>query len=692
MANLTDIKAKLLLDNKDFNSKLKGSENKVGDFSKVIGKIGVAIAAAFAAKAVGEFALKMSSLSVDVANVSRAFNRLEGVNLSELRKATGGMLSDMELMKKSNMAKNLGLDVKKLGTFFEFAAIRAAETGESVDYLVNSIVTGIGRKSKMIMDNLGISAADLADEMAKVGDFATASANLIEREMGKTNTTIEDTIKGVDSIQASWSNVLDWFATSGFFSYLNTQLIGVSKIINLVTGANEKYSDELINQRTELNLLVGVATNVNTSEKTRLDTIKQIQIVYPNFIGNIDAEKVSNELLTTTLEDVNAQYRIKIKQILAEEKSAPIRKNILDGYNREYEVLRLIGEAEKKREPYRSQNIAAHESEIELIKDERKELEGQLKTIDETIDKWIDLGEAAGDYFAGGLGGGGVLDEHITDLTTINGIDEEIARIEILRKDASYEQAQYYALQLKILKEMKEVFDTLGSDKITMPSISGPDTTGGGAPDSIEPRSETEGIQSFLPDQEMSTEELEAYMEKLEELGELALEVGAAVEYGFNQIGESIIGSLNLASDGMEGFLKVLLETAVKLIAMALATSIANAIAGGSAAGAAAGTAAPILTPIFIATLIAGVLTAFAAIPSFAEGGIVSGPTLGLMGEYPGASGNPEVIAPLSELKSMLFNQPLNNAAIKIEGQLIAKGSDMVYVFDKTTKRQYTNG
>jgi hypothetical protein len=40
--------------------------------------------------------------------------------------------------------------------------------------------------------------------------------------------------------------------------------------------------------------------------------------------------------------------------------------------------------------------------------------------------------------------------------------------------------------------------------------------------------------------------------------------------------------------------------------------------------------------------------------PRFANGGIVSGPTLGLVGEYPGASTNPEVIAPLDKLQSML--------------------------------------
>lgn len=38
----------------------------------------------------------------------------------------------------------------------------------------------------------------------------------------------------------------------------------------------------------------------------------------------------------------------------------------------------------------------------------------------------------------------------------------------------------------------------------------------------------------------------------------------------------------------------------------------------------------------------------------FANGGIISGPTLGLMGEYPGASRNPEVVAPLDKLKSLM--------------------------------------
>ncbi len=54
----------------------------------------------------------------------------------------------------------------------------------------------------------------------------------------------------------------------------------------------------------------------------------------------------------------------------------------------------------------------------------------------------------------------------------------------------------------------------------------------------------------------------------------------------------------------------------------------------------------------FTAAMIATVTAA--GIPMLAEGGVATGPTLALVGEYAGASGNPEVIAPLDKLRGML--------------------------------------
>ena len=72
--------------------------------------------------------------------------------------------------------------------------------------------------------------------------------------------------------------------------------------------------------------------------------------------------------------------------------------------------------------------------------------------------------------------------------------------------------------------------------------------------------------------------------------------------------------------------------------------------------------------------VITGMLNKGPQATAFAEGGIVSGPTLGLVGEYPGASSNPEVIAPLDKLKGMLNTNEQSGyvASTTIQGRDLA--------------------
>ena len=60
---------------------------------------------------------------------------------------------------------------------------------------------------------------------------------------------------------------------------------------------------------------------------------------------------------------------------------------------------------------------------------------------------------------------------------------------------------------------------------------------------------------------------------------------------------------------------------------------------------------------------------------AFANGGIISGPTMGLMGEYPGAKSNPEVVAPLDKLKGMMDGGG---------GNFVLRGSDLVLALNRS--------
>lgn len=73
------------------------------------------------------------------------------------------------------------------------------------------------------------------------------------------------------------------------------------------------------------------------------------------------------------------------------------------------------------------------------------------------------------------------------------------------------------------------------------------------------------------------------------------------------------------------------------------------------------------------AALVVAMLALMAGLPKFANGGIAYGPTLGLFGEYSGASNNPEVIAPLDRLKTLIGGSENGSGRVtfRIEGRTL---------------------
>lgn len=89
--------------------------------------------------------------------------------------------------------------------------------------------------------------------------------------------------------------------------------------------------------------------------------------------------------------------------------------------------------------------------------------------------------------------------------------------------------------------------------------------------------------------------------------------------------------------------------------------------------------AAAALTGVMIATM--------ASLPKFAEGGIAYGPTLGLFGEYAGASHNPEVVAPLDRLRSLIAPQESGGGSVRFR----IEGRDLVGILQKVHRHNGRN-
>lgn len=112
-------------------------------------------------------------------------------------------------------------------------------------------------------------------------------------------------------------------------------------------------------------------------------------------------------------------------------------------------------------------------------------------------------------------------------------------------------------------------------------------------------------------------------------------------------------------------------KVAASNMAAAAKKTEATANAEAAATGAASSVASiPLVGAAMAVAAVASVIAALASLPKFASGAVVYGPTLGLMGEYAGASSNPEVIAPLSKLQGLIGGQQgRSEVKFRIEGR-----------------------
>ena len=214
MANDVTSKVILGLDPSEFRRGIQQVDSKLKETSKMFGNLGQAIGAAFAVSQIQAFASEAIKMGSQLETVRKGFERFGDIStLGELRKATRGLVTDLDLMKVAVQAGNFGIPIQQMGQLLEFAARRAAETGQSVDYLVESIVTGIGRKSPLILDNLGISAVALKEkfggaalEAQSIADVAKAVCEIASAELGKMGEATDTAADKMLRLATSWDN------------------------------------------------------------------------------------------------------------------------------------------------------------------------------------------------------------------------------------------------------------------------------------------------------------------------------------------------------------------------------------------------------------------------------------------------------------------------------------------------------
>ena len=175
---------------------------------------------------------------------------------------------------------------------------------------------------------------------------------------------------------------------------------------------------------------------------------------------------------------------------------------------------------------------------------------------------------------------------------------------------------------------------------------------------------------------------------KLKGLQETTKQIAEEIEFDFSNMAMGIADALGSAIITGENVFAaiggVILNTIGSLLQQmgtaAVAASKLSATFAVPIVGAAAG---------LVAIGLGAAMKAFAGqiqnVKKFANGGIVSAPTLGLMGEYSGARSNPEVIAPLDKLKSMIGQR---ESSVNVTGGFRLEGQDLVLALQRAEKNR----
>ncbi len=463
-----------------------------------------------------------------------------------------------------------------------------------------------------------------------------------------------------------------------------------------------KGQQAALEEVTSLDILYRAATNVANSTKTRMQAAKQLQDLYPSIFANMSQESI---LLGKAKSGYDSLRISIIETAMAEAAKDKIVQNasrILDNNVRIREAqiqksklaAQLLAEETKAQDEFnRAQSSMARSAGKEGIDPllTYKRISGNVLDIKEQISEQDQIiRNAQGDT--------NILTQRNADLTKqidLNTksyvqslVKAESSNAKIVRD--SIDASKLYAkgtpgaspfLETPALKDQVKGFDIVGTKVNEMTKL-------------IAQSIPTVGDLTMSLVNQVSTGFADIITSFSEGLGQLI-----SGDMSFAEFGRSIISSIGkfLSQMGkqMISFGAATIAYGVALKAIKSGNPAAMITGGGALI--AAGAALSIIGSA-ISSLAGGkggdsggrssvsVAGDFGSVRPFAAGGIVSGPTLGLMGEYPGARRNPEVVAPLDRLKSIIGA----SAPAQDTGNLVARisGNDLVILMDRAKKNR----
>lgn len=353
-------------------------QENVGNYPKLLGgaiqgfkTLIPLIGAGFGLREAWNFTQESLQLAREAKGVEFAFKNIgiEGVfAFDRVKKATKGLLSDLEIKKSIVEFDNFNLSASELDTVLEFVAVRATQTGKSFDYLRDSAIEAISKESVRRADNLGLSQKELNDKIKEGGTFLEAFNEIAQREIKEAGNILTE----AGSAQQRFNAELENFkvsAGSGFIKKFTDDVYDLgAAFISLFKDINdnsEGYWDFITNMfnATQIGGVVQLQTDaaIKKEMKSRIPIVEEI-LKLQEKQGVLELQRIKNKdklLKTNSLElkqmlkkiDLEVNGKKEKKTELTDEELAALKKRREELANDEFKLNQFrIQEAIKTKE------------------------------------------------------------------------------------------------------------------------------------------------------------------------------------------------------------------------------------------------------------------------------------------------------------------------------------------------------
>jgi hypothetical protein len=245
---------------KTASDSLKKTSSDVNSLTKEFNGLYTSVKAILTAGIAKEFldlSLNMARLSGQVEGVTLAFNKLPNATLllNDLRKATHGTVTDLQLMQRALSANNFRIPLEQLGKLLEFASVKAQQTGQEVNHLVDYIVSGIGYRSIKRLDDLGFTANRVKEALggvslqaASMGQVMDAVTKLMDEDLQKTGGYADTAATKVGNIERKWQKLKEttseYLTSPDLLNFYEKFLDSFTTGLNFIIGGTKKIQEE----------------------------------------------------------------------------------------------------------------------------------------------------------------------------------------------------------------------------------------------------------------------------------------------------------------------------------------------------------------------------------------------------------------------------------------------------------------